>query len=124
MKTNAINYLNGLITDNTTKKEIDLISFIKKCVNEYKMPEKQPKIEWNEYFETCWKIYPRKIDKIRARKEFGKRMLKCKNQEEAKEFAKKIYKAEMLYIKDIERIGTEIEYIKHFATFLNANVPK
>lgn len=41
MKTITIDWLNGLITENTTKAELDKIEFAKKCVKAYK--EKEPK---------------------------------------------------------------------------------
>ena len=34
MRDCSIKFLNGLINDNTTKKELEIIKFIKKCVNE------------------------------------------------------------------------------------------
>ena len=34
MRDCSIKFLNSLITDNTTKKELEIIKFIKKCVNE------------------------------------------------------------------------------------------
>jgi len=34
MRDCSIKFLNSLVTDNTTKKELEIIKFIKKCVNE------------------------------------------------------------------------------------------
>jgi hypothetical protein len=41
MKTKALKYLDGLVTDNTTKVEYDLIAYCKKCVRAYTEPEKK-----------------------------------------------------------------------------------
>ncbi len=41
MKTKALKYLDGLVTDNTTKVEYDLITYCKKCVRAYTEPEKK-----------------------------------------------------------------------------------
>lgn len=122
MKSKAISYLNGLVNDETTKKEIDLLDFIKKCVREFKSPEELPKVEWQKYFETLWKIYPRKVEKQNAKKMF-ERKIRGLNEQECKDKCNLIYKAEMRYISQIKERETPVEYIKHFASWLNAEVP-
>ena len=61
-------------------------------------------------FEDFWNIYPRKVDKKRARLSF-KRLSK-KVQDECIEGVRN-------YIKQIEIKGTEKQYIKHPSTFIN-----
>lgn len=41
MKTKALKYLDGLVTDSITKVEYDLIAYCKKCVRAYADPEKK-----------------------------------------------------------------------------------
>ena len=61
-------------------------------------------------FDEFWGVYPRKVDKKRARLAF-KRLPK-KTQEEC---INGVYN----YIKQIEIKGTEKQYIKHPSTFIN-----
>ena len=122
MKAQAIRYLNSLITDDTTKKDIDLIEFVKKCVKEYEVEEKQPKVDWNKYFETLWKLYPRKVSKQQAKKNFEK-VIRGLNEEECKEKCNLIYKAQMIQQQRWKTQKTEICYIPHYGTWLLANIP-
>ncbi len=123
MKTPAINYLNGLITDSTTKKELDIIDFIKKCIKEYKVVEKPKLVDgWQNYFETLWKLYPRKVDKQQAIKMFQRKIIGL-DEDETKNKCNLIYKALVKYKQELERWDTQPEYVKHFATWLNAEVP-
>lgn len=41
MKSRVLDYLNGLVTDNTTKAELDIIEYAKRAVRDY--VEKEPK---------------------------------------------------------------------------------
>lgn len=123
MKTPAINYLNSLINDSTTKKELDIINFIKKCVKEYKVVEKPKLVDgWQNYFETLWKLYPRKVGKQQAIKMFQRKIIGL-NEEETRNKCNLIYKALMRYKQELERLNTQPEYVKHFATWLNAEIP-
>ena len=122
MKAQAIRYLNSLITDYTTKKDIDLIEFVKKCVKEYEVEEKQPKVDWNKYFEILWKLYPRKVSKQQAKKNFEK-VIRGLNEEECKEKCNLIYKAQMIQQQRWKTQKTEICYIPHYGTWLLANIP-
>lgn len=123
MKTPAINYLNSLINDSTTKRELDIINFIKKCVKEYKVVEKPKLVDgWQNYFETLWKLYPRKVGKQQAIKMFQRKIIGL-NEEETRNKCNLIYKALMKYKQELERLNTQPEYVKHFATWLNAEIP-
>lgn len=123
MKTPAINYLNSLINDSTTKRELDIINFIKKCVKEYKVVEKPKLVDgWQNYFETLWKLYPRKVGKQQAIKMFQRKIIGL-NEEETRNKCNLIYKALIKYKQELERLNTQPEYVKHFATWLNAEIP-
>ena len=122
MKAQAIKYLNGLVTDETTKKEIDLIDFIKKCVREYAEEEKKPVVEWENYFEKLWKLYARKTEKQLAKKTFEHK-IRGLNDEDCRKKCNNIYILQMKYMKECEENGTEMQYIKHYSSWLNASVP-
>lgn len=123
MKTQAIKYLNGLVTDETTKKEIDLIDFIKKCVREFKEEKPQvEKVDWEQYFEKLWKMYPKRSDKATARKMF-ERKIRGLSDEECRAKCNEIYKIQMRYVAECQEQEREMQYIKLYATFLNANIP-
>lgn len=124
MKTQAIKYLNGLITENTTKKEIDLIEFCKKAVKNYSEKEKVElqHFDWESMFETLWKLYPRHIGKQNAIKQFEHKV-RGLSEQECKDKCNLIYKAEMIYIQQIKNNETPMQYIKHFSSWLNAEVP-
>lgn len=123
MKTQAIKYLNSLITDETKKSEIDLIEFCKKCVREFK-EEKEPqqKIDLSPYFETLWKHYPRKTNKQTARRTFAK-LFKGLNEQQVKDKANKIWTLQKRYAQECLDQNREMQYICHYSTWLNANVP-
>lgn len=122
MRTKAIKYLNSLITENTTKKEIDLIEFIKKCVRETKEPEKSPKVDWETMFETLWKLYPKKINKVLAKRTFEHKV-RGLTEQECKDKCNQIYKVQLLRQKQWETEGRELQYICHYSTFLNNEIP-
>lgn len=122
MKTKAIEFLNSLVRDDTTKKEIDLIEFVKKCVREYAEPEKVAKVDLQQFFDVLWKVYPRK-----ANKELAKRTLEHKlrglTETECREKCNNIYKAILIASKKWKEEETEMQFIPHFSSWLNACVP-
>lgn len=124
MKSKAIKWLNEQITDETTKAELDIIEFIKLCIREMKVKvgEEKPKVDWLPMFETLWKLYPRKVGKQNAVKQFEHKV-RGLNEEECREKCNLIYLAEVKYIKQLQDNGTPLEFTKHFASFLNAEVP-
>jgi hypothetical protein len=122
MKTQAINYLNGLITEDTTKKQIDLIDFIKRCVREFKEEKTETAPEWEQYFDSLWKVYPKKSDKLTAKKTMEHKV-RGLTDEECRAKCREIYKLEMKYIKECQDSEREMQYIKMFSTFLNSCVP-
>ena len=122
MKSKAIKFLNSIINDDTTKAELDVIDFLKKLVRDYKVPEKKQDVDWLPMFETLWKLYPRKIGKQNAIKQFEHKV-RGLSEQECKDKCNLIYKAEMRYVQQVKQNETPMEYIRHFSTFLNAEVP-
>jgi len=122
MKAQAIRYLNSLITDDTTKKDIDLIDFIKKCVREFKEKEPEPQNNGEIYFEKLWKLYPRKVNKQLAKRTFQKK-IKGLNEEECRDKCNKIYKAQMMAQQQWKNEARKLQYIPHYSSWLSATVP-
>lgn len=123
MKSATIKHLQSLITDETPKKTCDLLQFAIRCVREHKVEEKvENKVDWSPMFETLWKLYPRKVNKVLAKKTFEHKV-RGLTEQECKDKCNLIYKAEMRYINQIKESNTEVNYIKHFSSWLNAEVP-
>lgn len=123
MKAQALKYLSLLITDDTCKKDLDIIAYIRKCVNEYKAEEKvENKVDWLPMFETLWKMYPKKSDKQNAKKMF-ERKVRGLTEEECREKCNLIYKAQMRYQNQLIQNETPLEYTKLYASWLNCEVP-
>ena len=120
MKTEANKLLNSLITDETPKKTLDIISFIKKCIKEYP-DEKQEECEWQKYFSKIYEIYPRKVNRLNAEKAFEHK-IRGYNSEELREKSIKIYKALQKQVQFWKIKGTSKEFIPHFASWLNSNI--
>lgn len=123
MKAKATKFLNGLISDQTPKCELDIINYLKRLVNAEEKPQKAiPKVDYTPYFEYLWKMYPRKVGKQNAIKQFEKKV-RGFNEEEIKTLSNRIYlllKRRIAYWQENE---TETCYIPHFASLLNAEVP-
>ena len=122
MKSKAIKWLSAQVQPTTTKAELDVIDFLKKLVRDYKAPEKKQEFDWSPMFETLWKLYPRKVNKVLAKKTFEHKV-RGLTEQECKDKCNLIYKAEMRYINQIKENGTDINYVKHFSSWLNAEVP-
>lgn len=121
-KATATQFLNKLITDETTAKDLEIIKFIKKCVSSYFKTIEETAPDWQKYFETLWKMYPRKVEKQNAKRAFEHK-IRGLNEQELKDKCNLIYKAEVRYLKELNDRGTPMEYIKHFSSWLNAEVP-
>lgn len=123
MKTKAIKWLSAQIRDDTTVEQLNLINFIKRCVNEHKVErETENKVDWLPMFETLWKMYPKKSDKLNAKKMF-ERKVRGLTEEECREKCNLIYKAQMRYQNQLIQNETPLEYTKLYASWLNAEVP-
>lgn len=122
MKKISLEYLNNLISDESTKKEIDIIDYIKKCVREYKIEEKVKNCEWEKYFDKLYSLYPRKVAKQNAKKIFEHK-IRGLSEEDCRTKCNLIYKAQMKYQHLISETNTDTQYIKHYASWLNAEIP-
>lgn len=123
MKSATIKFLQSLLTDDRPKGECDLLQFAIRCVREHKVEEKvESKVDWLPMFETLWKMYPRKVGKQNAVKQFEHKV-RGLSEEECREKCNLIYLAEVKYIKQLQDNDTPLEFTKHFASFLNAEVP-
>lgn len=76
------------------------------------------------YFDTIWKLYPRKVAKVTAKNTFM-RKFRGLDYDGARALANKIYavlkKQLELWQEENDWQGRATEYIPHFATWLNAN---
>ena len=125
MRQKAIDWLNKKIADDTTKAELDIIEFIKKCVKEFapKKVDREKEDYINELFNKFYGVYPRKGSKEQARKTFRKKLVKLKTNEEILEKARKMAKLLSLQGRKWKEDNTSKQYIPLCSTFLNANVP-
>ena len=81
--------------------------------------EKNEKNEKNIYisaFDDFWKVYPRKVDKVRAYKQYQARLKDGYTEDQLLTACKN-------YAAECEKNRTEQKYIKHGATFLSINEP-
>nr|DAE47520.1 MAG TPA: putative replisome organizer protein [Caudoviricetes sp.] len=120
MNTKAIAFLNGLITDETTKAELDIIDYLKTLVKADKEPKK-PKWEfdYDDYFEKTWKIYPRKTDKVKAKQTYEKKIYGLVG-DELKAKLNAIYLKTVKYARYVEENVEDLKFCKLYTTFLNA----
>ena len=125
MKAKAIKWLNSLVTESTTKGELDIIEFIRKCVKNYKVEDKNKENEEyiTELFEKFYKVYIRKGAKIQASKTFRKKLIKLKTKEEILEKARKIAKVYSVCAKEWNENGRDKQFIPLCSSFLNSNIP-
>lgn len=123
MKSATIKHLQSLITDETPKKTCDLLQFAIRCVREHNVEEKvENKVDWLPMFETLWKMYPRKVNKCLAKKTFEHKV-RGLNEEECKAKCNQIYKVQLLRQKEWENSKRDLQYICHYSTFLNNEIP-
>lgn len=125
MRQKAIEWLNKKIADDTTKAELDIIEFIKKCVKEFtpKKVDREKEDYINELFNKFYGVYPRKGSKEQARKTFRKKLVKLKTNEEILEKARKMAKLLSFQGRKWKEDNTSKQYIPLCSTFLNSNVP-
>lgn len=123
MKEKALKFLNDLVNDDTSKGQLDIIAYIKKCIKEYeRSQESNDKFDWGFIFDKLWEIYPRKVGKEAAKKAFEHKV-RGLPEEDCRAKCNVIYIREKQAISGWVEDGTETQYIPHFSTWLNANVP-
>ena len=108
-----------------TKREITIINNKKKeILKERKTTSNDVVIDEEtvaRWFENIWSIYPHKVDKVQAKKTFEHKV-RGFSYEEGHKVAIRIYKMLQVQVEIWEKNETEIQYIKHCSTWLNANV--
>lgn len=125
MKAQTIKLLQSLITDDTPKKDLDLLQFAIKCVREHKVEEKNTEKEdyIKELFDKFYKAYCRKGGKEQAKKTWRKKLIKLKTKEDILEKARKIARVYGACARDWEDRNVEICFIPLCSSFLNSNIP-
>lgn len=123
MKSKAIKWLDGQVTDDMSKGDYDIVQYLKGLVRADKADsdEKPVQADWRPYFDKLWKLYPRKVAKQNAVKQFEKKV-RGLPEEEVKAVATAVYaklKKRMAFWQENE---TDECYIPHFASFLNAEI--
>lgn len=123
MKSKATKFLNSLITDTTTKADLDVIDFLRKLVRDYKAPEKNTEKEQyiDELFAKFYKVYIRKGGREQAKKTFRKKLIKCKTNEEILEKARKIVKVYNHTLEEYQQ--REKQFVPLCSSFLSKNIP-
>lgn len=89
--------------------------------NKEKDKEKE-KADWESMFETLWSKYPRKENKILAKKTFEHKIRELEEQE-CIDKCNAIYKAQTISINEWIKNETDKQYIPHYSSWLNANIP-
>lgn len=123
MKTKAIKWLSAQIRDDTTVEQLNLIKFIKKCVNNFESEKNDNTNEEYimELFGKFYKVYCRKGSRQQAYKTFRKKLIKLKTKEEILDKARKIVK---VYCQQkIELESRDVSYRPLCSSWLNSNVP-
>lgn len=124
-KASVLRWLDAHINDETAKIELDTISYLKRLVNGDNDLTKPIENNWEYYFGFIWGIYPKKVNKEKAKQTFQKKM-RGLTEEETKIKAGKIYKMleRQLAVWSAENDGDgrRHEFIPYFTTWLNGNV--
>lgn len=126
MKSKCLEYLENLITEDTPKKELDIIEYIKKCVKDFKEKEKvdnSKELYIEQLFNKFYSIYLRKGAKEQAKKTFRKKLIKLKTNEDILEKARKIARLYSAQMKEWEINNTDRQFIPMCSSWLNANIP-
>lgn len=124
MKNKAIKWLNEKITSETTKAELDIIEYCKKCVNTYATEPKNQENEnyIKELFEKFYKIYKRKGARVQAFKTWRKKLIKLKTKDQILEKARAIVKVYSVSVREWEERETEKQFIPMCSSWLNSNI--
>lgn len=107
----------SFIADTLQKKENTKITSILKGKDLFAEELVQYKI--NSFFNSIWKIYPRKVGKEMGLKAFTKLVSEYKYKD-LKKYCEFVFKKVTQYAEQCEENGTEEQYILHFSTFCNS----
>lgn len=123
MKNKSLKFLNSLITDSTTKADLDVIDYLKRLVRDYKVPEKNTEKEQyiDELFAKFYKVYCRHTARQQGLKTFRKKLIKLKTNEEILDKARKIAKLYAQQRQELE--ARDMEFRPMVSSWLNQNVP-
>ena len=122
MKAKALKWLEAQIKDDTCKSELDIIEYIKSCINERKVKENLLKVDIQPYFEKLWSLYERKVNKQLAFRTFEHKV-RGLSEEECREKCNLIYKLQVARQKQWKDEGRDKQYYPHYSSFLNNEVP-
>lgn len=124
MQGKATKWLNSLVTDETTKAELDIIKYLKGLVkSDNAVKESDNEIYIRELFDKFYSAYLRKGSKEQAYKTWRKKLIKIKNKEEILTKARKIAKLYQSHEFSWVENRTELKYIPLCSSWLNANIP-
>lgn len=102
----------------------DNVYIIYQGVKYKKVPEravKEGQFDWTPMFEKLWSLYPRKVNKILAKKTFEHKV-RGLPESECRAKCNQIYMIQMHWVKYWEENETELCYIKHYSSWLNAEI--
>ena len=125
MKNKALRLLDSLVTEETTKGELDIINYIKRLVRADNGVKKQSAHEpyIKELFDKFYAAYIRKGGKEQAYKTWRKKLIKLKTQEEILTKARKIAKLYQSHAIEWQESGRDKKYIALCSSWLNSNIP-
>lgn len=117
------NKYDGIRTNtNYTDNDIDIDNDIVINKNIEKENILKEKVDWESKFEKLWSIYPRKKNKQLAKKTFEHKIRGLDNQE-CIDKCNAIYKAQVISTNEWKTNNTDEQFIPHYSSWLNNNVP-
>lgn len=117
------NEYDGIRTNtNYTDNDIDIDNDIVINKNIEKENILKEKVDWESKFEKLWSIYPRKKNKQLAKKTFEHKIRGLDNQE-CVDKCNAIYKAQVISTNEWKTNNTDEQFIPHYSSWLNNNVP-
>ena len=117
------NEYDGIRTNtNYTDNDIDIDNDIVINKNIEKENILKEKVDWESKFEKLWSIYPRKKNKQLAKKTFEHKIRGLDNQECVNK-CNAIYKAQVISTNEWKTNNTDEQFIPHYSSWLNNNVP-
>lgn len=107
---------------NYTDNDIDIDNDIVINKNIEKENILKEKVDWESKFEKLWSLYPRKKNKQLAKKTFEHKIRGLDNQE-CVDKCNAIYKAQVISTNEWKTNNTDEQFIPHYSSWLNNNVP-
>lgn len=110
---------NTMATDNDNDNVKDNDNNI---INNKEKEIHKEKVDWESMFETLWSKYPRKKNKILAKSTFEHK-IRGLDKQECIDKCNAIYKAQTISINEWNKNETEKQFIPHYSSWLNNNIP-